>query len=207
MNPAELEHRIFNKLRMKVPIREVNYQAKRVVVFQVPTDSPESRGAGRSDHSRNLPRPSRVRSPGEPLVEIERFVDETRARAPDLAEIMRLARICEVRGSGVDRALEQIEDYLQPAPRFQSETAATRVTLLRERKFEDMTQEERIWSALLHCCVKYEKSDRLTNASLRARHELTAAKTTIVSQAIAATVEGGLIKLDPRAGSSKRHAA
>lgn len=120
---------------------------------------------------------------------------------------MRLARICEVRGSGVDRALEQIEDYMQPAPRFQSETAATRVTLLRERKFEDMTQEERIWSAFLHCCVKYEKSDRLTNASLRTRHGLTAAKTTIVSQAIAATVDQGLIKLDPRPGSSKRHAA
>lgn len=120
---------------------------------------------------------------------------------------MRLARICEVRGSGVDRALEQIEDYTQPAPRFQLETAATRVTLLKERKFEDMTQEERIWSAFLHCCVKYEKSDRLTNAILRTRHGLSTAKTTIVSQTIAAAVEAGLLKLDPRAGSSKRHAA
>lgn len=147
------------------------------------------------------------RNPGEPLIAIERFVDETRARNPDLAEIMRLARICEVRGSGVDRALEQIEVLLQPAPRFNSETAATRVTLLKEHRFEDMTLEERIWSAFLHCCVRYEKSDRLTNASLRARHGLPTAKTTIVSQAIAATVEARLIKLDPRSGSSKRHAA
>jgi hypothetical protein len=35
----------------------------------------------------------------------------------------------------------------------------------------------------------------------------TAAKTTSVSQAIAATVDQGLIKLDPRFGSFKRHAA
>lgn len=84
------------------------------------------------------------RSPGELLIAIERFVDETRALNPELAESMRLARICEVRGSEADRALEQIEDCMQPAPRFQAETAATRVTLLRERKFEDLTQEERI---------------------------------------------------------------
>ncbi|MCS6557356.1 putative DNA binding domain-containing protein [Curtobacterium flaccumfaciens] len=147
------------------------------------------------------------RNPGTPLIAVERFVDETRARNPDLAEIMRLARICEVRGSGVDRALEQIEDYMQPAPRFQPETAATRVSLFKQRKFEDMTLEERIWSAFLHCCVKYEKSDRLTNASLRARHGLATAKTPVVSQTIAAAIEAGLIKLDPRAGSSKRHAA
>ncbi|WP_433931034.1 ATP-binding protein [Curtobacterium flaccumfaciens] len=148
-----------------------------------------------------------IRSPGRPLIEVQRFVDETRARNPDLAEIMRLARICEVRGSGIDRAIEQIEDFMQPAPRFQAETAATRVTLVSHLKFEEMTQEERIWSAYLHCCVKYERSDRLTNASLRARHGLPTSKTPVVSQTITAAVEVGLIKLDPRVGSSRRHAA
>ncbi|MEJ8284539.1 ATP-binding protein [Curtobacterium citreum] len=148
-----------------------------------------------------------IRSPGRPLIAVERFVDETRARNPYLAEIMRLARICEVRGSGIDRAIEQIEDFMQPAPRFQAETAATRVTLVSHLRFEEMTQEERIWSAYLHCCVKYERSDRLTNASLRARHGLPTSKTPVVSQTITAAVEVGLIKLDPRVGSSRRHAA
>lgn len=148
-----------------------------------------------------------IRNPGEPLIAVERFVDETRARNPELAEIMRLANICEVRGSGVDRALEQIEGLMQPAPRFQKDTAATRVTLYTERSFDDMTQEERIWSAFLHCCVRYQKSDRLTNSSLRARHGLPSSRSAVVSQTIAAAIEVGFIKLDPRVGSSKRHAA
>lgn len=147
-----------------------------------------------------------IRNPGKPLIDVTRFVDESRARNNELAEIMRVARICEIRGSGVDRALAQIEDYLQPAPSFKAETAATAVVLYSDLKFDDMTIEERIWATFLHCCVRYAAGDRLTNTTLRQRFGLSGAKTTLVSQTIAAAVEAGLIKLDPRVGSSKRHA-
>ena len=145
-----------------------------------------------------------IRNPGEPLIDAKRFVDETRARNPELAELMRVARICEVRGSGIDRAVQQIEDYTQPAPTFKKETAATTVTMFDHMEFSDMTVDERIWSAFLHCCIRYESSDRLSNTSLRERFGLSAEKTTLVSQTIAAAVEAGVIKLDPRVGSSRR---
>jgi ATP-dependent DNA helicase RecG len=147
-----------------------------------------------------------IRNPGEPLIPVRRFVDETRSRNSDLAEIMRLARICEVRGSGVDRALQQIEDYLQPAPTFRQETSATTITMFDHLEFADMTTDERVWAAFLHCCIRYESSDRLTNTTLRERFGLGPDKVTVVSQTIAAAVEMGVVKLDPRVGSSKRHA-
>jgi len=145
-----------------------------------------------------------IRNPGEPLIDAKRFVDETRTRNPELAELMRLARICEIRGSGVDRAVQQIEDYMQPAPTFRKETAATTVTMFDHIDFGDMTVDERVWSAFLHCCIRYESSDRLTNTSLRERFGIGPDKTTLVSQTIAAAMEAGIIKLDPRVGSSRR---
>lgn len=147
-----------------------------------------------------------IRNPGVPLIEVQRFVDETRSRNPRLAETMRLAGFCEVRGSGVDRALGQIEDLTQPAPRFRKESAATAVVLLTHRDFDAMTMEERTWSTFLHCCVKYGRSERLTNGSLRERFGLPQSKIALVSQAISATVDSGLIILDPRVGRSRRHA-
>lgn len=147
-----------------------------------------------------------IRNPGEPLIEVSRFVDETRTRNPELAEIMRLAAICEIRGSGIDRAIMQIEDYLQPAPSFKRETAATAVILFADLQFADMALDERVWAAFLHCCVRYASSSRLTNTTLRERFGLGSDKTTAVSQTIAASIEVGLIKPDPRGGRSKRHA-
>lgn len=147
-----------------------------------------------------------IRNAGRPLIEITRFVDESVSRNAELSEIMRLAGICEVRGSGVDRALEQIEDLLRPAPLFKAETAATSVILYADLAFEDMTIEERVWATFLHCSVRYAAGGRLTNTSLRERFGLTSSKTTLASQTIAATLDAKLIKLDPRAGSSRKHA-
>jgi ATP-dependent DNA helicase RecG len=46
----------------------------------------------------------------------------------------------------------------------------------------------------------------MTNQSLRARFALTEAKSAIVSQAIAATVDEGKVKLDEKVGTSRRFA-
>ncbi len=147
-----------------------------------------------------------IRNPGKPLIDVKRFVDDTRARNPELAEVMRLARICEIRGSGVDRALLAIEDLVRPAPDFNAGESSTSIVLHKERSFDEMNLDERMWAAFLHASVRYAASDSLTNSSLRTRFGLPASKTAVVSQAIAAAVEINLLKLDPRAGASKRHA-
>jgi ATP-dependent DNA helicase RecG len=49
-------------------------------------------------------------------------------------------------------------------------------------------------------------SERMTNQSLRQRFGLAESKSAIASQAIAATVEAKLVKLDEKVGSSKKYA-
>jgi ATP-dependent DNA helicase RecG len=50
-----------------------------------------------------------ITNTGEPIVPIERFIDTpSRSRNPMLAQMMRDLKLCEERGSGVDRALAAI---------------------------------------------------------------------------------------------------
>ncbi len=49
-------------------------------------------------------------------------------------------------------------------------------------------------------------SERMTNQSLRQRFGLPESKSAIASQAIAATVDAGMIKLDEKVGTSKKYA-
>jgi ATP-dependent DNA helicase RecG len=147
-----------------------------------------------------------IRNPGKPLIDVRRFVDEARSRNPELADIMRQARICEIRGSGVDRALLAIEDLTRPAPDFKAGDSSTTIVLHKERSFEDMNLDERVWAAFLHASVRHAAGNSLTNSSLRTRFGLPDSKAAVVSQSIAAGVEFNLLKLDPRSGSSRRHA-
>jgi predicted HTH transcriptional regulator len=51
-----------------------------------------------------------ITNPGEPLVDTQRFVDTPpRSRNEALASMMRRFRICEERGSGIDKVLFQVE--------------------------------------------------------------------------------------------------
>lgn len=147
-----------------------------------------------------------IRNPGRPLIDVTRFVDDTRARNPELAEILRLANICEIRGSGVDRALLALEDLTRPAPDFKASDSSTTIVLHKERHFDDMNINERVWAAFLHASVRHAASGSLTNSSLRQRFGLSDSKAAVVSQTIAAAVESELLKLDPRSGASRRHA-
>jgi predicted HTH transcriptional regulator len=69
-----------------------------------------------------------------------------------------------------------------------------------------MDKADRIRACYQHCALKYVMSERMTNQSLRQRFGLPESKSAIVSQAIAATVEAKLVKLDERVGSSKKYA-
>jgi predicted HTH transcriptional regulator len=52
-----------------------------------------------------------ITNPGEPLVDTQRFVDTPpRSRNETLASLMRRFRICEERGSGIDKVVFQVAD-------------------------------------------------------------------------------------------------
>ena len=61
-----------------------------------------------------------ITNPGEPLVDTDRFVDTPpRSRNEALASLMRRFRICEERGSGIDKVVAQVEVFPLPAPLFE----------------------------------------------------------------------------------------
>ena len=87
-----------------------------------------------------------------------------------------------------------------------TEGMRTQVTIFGPMKIEDMDRADRVRASYQHCCLKYVMSERMTNQSLRLCFGLPVAKTAIVSQAIAATVDEKLVKLDEKVGASRRFA-
>lgn len=60
-----------------------------------------------------------ITNPGNLLVSIDRLIDcAPRSRNESLARMMRRMGMCEERGSGIDRAINEIELYQLPAPDF-----------------------------------------------------------------------------------------
>ncbi len=134
-------------------------------------------------------------NPGEPLVEVVRFVDTPpRSRNEDLASLMRRLRICEERGSGIDKVVEEIEQAQLPAPLFETPKGFTRATLFASRPLRDMDKADRVRACYLHACLKRMSNDYLTNASLRKRFGIADKNKSTVSRYIQEAVAEGMIK-------------
>jgi ATP-dependent DNA helicase RecG len=147
-----------------------------------------------------------ISNPGEPIIAADRFIDSYQSRNERLASFMRRMRICEEKGSGIDKVIQAAEVYQLPAPSFVSDSVRTRVTIFGPKKMDEMDRADRVRACYQHCCLKYVMSERMTNQSLRQRFRLAESKSAIVSQAIAATVDQKMIKLDEKVGSSRRFA-
>ncbi len=134
-------------------------------------------------------------NPGTPLISIERLIDGgTRSRNPKFADLMRLAGLCERRGSGVDRAVRAIEKAALPPPLFAEVEGSTTVTSYMPRRFADMTMEERIRACFQHAQVCHERNQPMSNASLRKRFGLPDKQISQVSIVIRETIAAGKIK-------------
>lgn len=147
-----------------------------------------------------------ISNPGIPVVQPERFIDCYKSRNERFADFMRRMGICEEKGSGIDRVVQIIEVFQLPAPAFTCDGIRTQVTIFGPTRIDDMDRADRVRACYQHCCLKYVMSERMTNQSLRQRFGLPVSKTAIVSQAIAATVDEKLVKLDEKVGTSRRFA-
>lgn len=115
----------------------------------------------------------KITNPGVPIVSVDRFIDTpSRTRNPRFAELMRNAGLVEQRGSGVDRAIREIEKSSLPPPLIEAIEGSTVVTVFMPRSFSDMTPEERIRACFQHACLCYEANDPMSNSSLRTRFGL-----------------------------------
>ena len=150
----------------------------------------------------------RITNPGIPLVSVDRFIaTPSKTRNPKFAKMMRDAGLCEERGSGVDRAIDEIERASLPPPLIEEVEGATVVTMFMARKFADMSAEERQRACFQHACLAFERSEPMSNSSLRSRFGLSARQYTTVSNIIADTIASGRIKPlnDDQANRSARY--
>lgn len=147
-----------------------------------------------------------ISNPGIPPIKVERFIDESRSRNEQLADLMRRFGVCEEKGSGIDKVIVAAEAYQLPAPDFRVGETRTTAILFAHQDFADMSQSDRIRACYQHCCLLYVSNQRMSNQSLRERFRLNKSKTGTVSQVIGATKEAGLIQPDESESKSTRYA-
>jgi ATP-dependent DNA helicase RecG len=147
-----------------------------------------------------------ISNPGEPIVPVERFIDGYQSRNERLADLMRRFRICEEKGSGIDKVVQAAEFYQLPAPDLRAGQRRTVVTLFGHQPFEAMTREDRVRACYQHAALKWVMTERMTNQSLRERFRLAETKAAVASQVISATIDAGYIKLDEAVGTSRKFA-
>ena len=136
-----------------------------------------------------------ITNPGEPLVDTQRFLDSPPAsRNEALTSLMRRFDICEERGGGIDKVVEQVERFQLPAPLFEVPPGSTRVVLFARKPLADMDSRERVRACYLHACLKYVTRDFLTNTSLRERFGIKTNNKATVSRYIREAVAAGAIK-------------
>jgi len=142
-----------------------------------------------------------ITNPGEPLVDTLRFLDSPpKSRNEGLAAMMRRMKICEEAGTGIDKAVEAVEEAHLPALNFTVPPGFTRVFMLGQRTFGELDSKQRINACYQHACLRFVQGRRMTNASLRERMGIDDASAAQASRLIRDAVQAGVIKLfDPEA--------
>jgi ATP-dependent DNA helicase RecG len=145
-------------------------------------------------------------NPGEPIVEVSRFIDAYQSRNERMANIMRRFGICEEKSSGIDRVVHTVEAYQLPAPEFRVSGGRTIATVFGHKPFDDMDRSDRVRACYQHCVLKYVMGEFMTNSSLRERFGLPLNKQVVTSQVISTAVDEGWVCSDARVGRSKKYA-
>jgi predicted HTH transcriptional regulator len=189
----------------RIPSEEELQHGKRVRVYEVPRDAVREFLANALVHQ-DFTQPGRplieiysdrVRfiNPGVPLIEIDRFIDAPpTARNQNFVKLMRLGGYCEDRGSGVDRAVREIERAALPPPLFAQVEGSTSVTAFMPQHFADMTPEDRVRACFQHAQLLHEQNQAMSNGSLRTRFGLKDTQMSQVSNVIKDAIVAGKIK-------------
>jgi len=110
-----------------------------------------------------------ITNPGKSVIDLWRFYDCNKSRNEKLAYYMRQLKLCEELGSGIDRIVEISELNNLFTPKFIITNEYVNAKLFREKKFEQMVEEDKINILYYHCCFRYSIEDYMTNSSLRNR--------------------------------------
>ena len=146
-------------------------------------------------------------NPGTPLVDINRFIDTPpKSRNEKIAMLMHNFDLCELRGSGIDRAIKTIEKALLPAPKFIKGDFYTKTVIYPKKTFAEMTLDDRIRACYQHCCLKYMDNEKMTNQSFRERMGIEEKNYSMASRIIKEAINSKLIKEYAPENKSKKFA-
>ena len=145
-----------------------------------------------------------VTNPWKPLIKIDRFLDHSpRSRNEKLAAFMRRIKICEERGSWIDKVIISCEKNNLPAPDFSEWEWFTRVTIFWKKNLENMTDGEKMDTIYWHTCLKYISWEYMTNASLRTRFAID--DNIVISRLIKTACAKNIIKNPDSESKSRKH--
>lgn len=146
-----------------------------------------------------------ITNPGTPLISVLEFLNHIPvSRNEAIAAIMHRFEICERRGSGIDRIVEECEKHQLPAPEFICGDNYTQAILHAPRPLREMDRRDKIRACYQHACLKYANGQQMTNQSSRERMGISETNYPMASRIIADTLEAGLIKqYDPENKSKK----
>ena len=136
-----------------------------------------------------------ITNPGTPLNDINRLIDMPhRSRNDKLAQAMYEFGMCERRGSGIDRAITEIENMFLPPVKMEKGEDYTRVTIYSPKEVHEMTIEETIRACYQHACILHEKNETLTKYKLMIRLGTNEDFIPEIENIIEKTIENRLIK-------------
>lgn len=148
-----------------------------------------------------------ISSPGHPLINPDRFIDEYQSRNEELADVMRRMGFCEEKGSGMDKALATIEKYQLPPIKYRVSDIRTTIILSAYKTWSEISKEERVLACYQHACLKYLSNEMLTNKSLRESLGVEEKNYPAVSLIIKEAQSRGLIKVGTPDGTNRRDIA
>ena len=146
-----------------------------------------------------------VSNPGQPIISVERFIDEYNSRNSSLADLMRRLGICEELGSGLDKAVAAIELFQLPPLRFTVQESRTTVSIFSYRKYADLDRQERIYACYQHACLKYVTNSKMTNLTLRNRLGIDKQNYPMASRIIKDSLNAGKIKEETTENHSRNN--
>jgi ATP-dependent DNA helicase RecG len=145
-----------------------------------------------------------ITNPGIPLIDTLRFIDGTpRSRNDYLARLMRRLKICEERGSGIDKVIFYVELFQLPPPDFRATTDSMVAVLYKYKELATMGKEEKIRACYQHACLQWVSGSQMSNSSLRKRFGIKKSNYPMASRIIKDTIKAELIKPYGDVGSKK----
>ncbi len=136
-----------------------------------------------------------ITNPGIPLIDTLRFIDEPpQSRNEELAALMRRMKICEERGSGIDKVIFQIEFYQLPPPDFRVTNGNTIAVLFQPANLSEMGRQEKVRACYQHACLQWVSGAQMSNNSLRRRLGIKDSNYPMASRILKEAITDELIK-------------